>query len=490
MKKNCISITLLLLSERIAMLAFMNLNVFMVCLIALRAESKNANGEALTVPQPKPSSKIEGVESIFAGDIKLPSSQNVDMLAASLSKSLKRRVLFVLPNNEALKAAISSIGHVGKAQWPEVQAALRQAGAMSMVFKDTDLFCVVQGISYIGADPKPDCYRRTLWQNFWSGYGKLSSKEKTALVSREHLYVPADLAGVPDGLKKVLKEGLSFEGRAPHSSARVQLSLNLVVNTAFVNPPKGSTSGWWKWSTEYDVGAIKFPSVIEFPTIREPEWMQRKLQLGSGVIAPDQITRELGRVTGMRIETGKGFQWPMVVVEGGDITVGQLLLCLKASTVLEIRLLQKEGLIYLTLPRPSQKIIGSPGMTPEEHDSFLSLLRSLEKIHDVDLGPLPFGILQIPTSSLPDAWSKPLLSAEPPFDAYTQIGIPVGTAMDAKKTDVAVDRWLKDYSVSTWVSLPSISLSMEYQEEKQFENGVKYWTHNSARDMQLVPTCE
>lgn len=430
---------------------------------------------------------------IVSPNLRLSVGRDVAALIRGIAQVSKQPVLLIVTQPKRLEPVFKSTDK--NIVWSDLQLALRKAGFLNVVFDNPNAIGVIQGQGYLLGDvPVKDCERRDMWNAFWKGYQKLQHREQNALVSHEGIYIPADMKGAPEDWAKLLQGPLKFQFSKPSPyPSRIHLTLHVAINTAFPEAPANMAFGWWKWSTVDFPAPLKFPEHIVFPNIKTPAWMGKTMQLGSGLIASARILAELQRLTGEQIKLSKSFSFPTVAVAGGDITAGQLLLSLKAASLLEMREMPADRLLYFTSPSRLPHYVGSTGMTGDEYNAYLELLQQLEVARGVDLGPLPYGLLQMPTSALPVTWSQPLLSDEPPVEAYQQVGLDPHQSITPQKTEQAVQKWLNDYGKFTWISLPAISLMAEYQENREQRStsaAEPWWTPIIGQDILFLPTCQ
>lgn len=395
--------------------------------------------------------------------LNLAPNPNAGSLAVALEKATGESVLVVLPQSDKLQAGIKAISNNGLINWKDLQATLRQNGAMTAVLKDSGTLAIVQGRSYrLEGKSPPNCYSRSLWKKFLDGYRKLSSEEQKALVSQEGILMPVD-EKMSEGVRK-MRTLLQFPITSKENPTRLRLRLVPVIDTLFPNPPPKLVAGWWEMNGLDVEEPLKFPDVLTLPSETSPKLYNVALKLDPGLVAPKRIIAEIERATSAQVKVNESIEWPVIGVAGNRVALSDLFQGLKIATLIEPRFLQEGNLLYLSSPSRIKAVTHPPAVTKNERPLYMELLNAASKAFEVDLGPLSQSILQVPTKALPEAWVTSLLSGVQPTEAFQQVGVSVGDAITGEEVEEAIKKWREAYADVSVISVPGIGLSAMLEE--------------------------
>lgn len=415
-------------------------------------------------------------------------SSDAGIMAQALSIASGQASIVILTQNSSLDAPARGDVHT----WKEAVPELQKLGIAPVVFAESRLIGLIQGRAYpASTDPDPKCPYHKSWSQFWSGYERLSDEQKQDLLSEEGFSIATDLNGLPDDLQALVKETVALpDTQSPY---RLRLTLSTSVFTAFPDAPKDKVTGNWKWNSwqrETDLKFAEFVTLSHNFTLPKTAaaLLNKTLHFKTRTISAQQLKQELERVGDRHIKVAANINWPeQIGIADGEITVGQLVQCLKLAGILEPRYLEGESLLFLGQPVFLNNLLGKGGMTQNEQNQFFNLLSDVLDQKNIDLGPLAHSIFQIPTKALSVDFITTLLSDEPPFEAYKQVGLIPG-AIDDEMQQRALTSWQKDYADSSALFIPTISFSVVVERQQKI-GGRLMWLTSTTSDTLLTPIC-
>ena len=415
-------------------------------------------------------------------------SSDAGTMAAALSVASGQTSIVILTQKSSLDAPALGDVHT----WKEAAPVLKKLGITPVIFAESRLIGLVQGRAYpASSNPDPKCPYHKSWSQFWGGYEKLSLEHRKDLLSEEGLSVATDLNGLSDDLQALVKETATVTNT--QSPYRLRLTISASVFTAFPDAPKDKVRGSWKWNSWQRETDLKFAEAV---TLSHNFMLQKSaaallnktLHFKAGTVSAQLLKQELERVSDGHIKVSADINWPeQIGIANGEITVGQLVQCLKLAGILEPRYLEGGSLLFLAQPVFLNSLLGKGGMTQNEQNQFFNLLSEVLDQKDINLGPLAYSIFQIPTKALSVDFLTTLLSDEPPFEAYKQVGLIPG-AIDEEMQQRALSSWQKDYADSSALFIPTISFSVVVERQQKI-GGRLMWLTSTTSDTLLTPIC-
>lgn len=403
-------------------------------------------------------------------------------LAAAITKATGKATIVVLPQQKKFEDELLKSQDGDNVTWEKLQTILRKSGAVIINFKDTNVLGVVQGRGYsVHDETPPNCNNSKNWQDFFDAYRKLSPAQQDALPTPEGVTIPIPLNNIPAGLQQLIAI-TQFQFKAGHNPSRLQIRLIPNMYTGFADPPSPYASSWWYWDDSDANSHVVYPNNLRVLAAATYPWSSKALHFNSENISSPQVITELSRVTGAKIQVKPNLEWPSIGIAGEPVTAGELLQCIKAATAVEARFFPKENLLYITTPLDKPRFARPFAFKKADYPIYLKLLDITGSTYKIDWGPLPYGVLQIPTNSMPNAWIIPILSGIPPEKALQQIG--VSPQVNPEMTEAA-QKWLTIYGDSSVASIPSFGLLIQYQESI----GADAWIPIAGEVTSFFPLC-